>query len=138
MTIGKAIFAQLAATPAVNNIVAGRIYAAIAPEVGKVYPQIVYGGDASERERDYAGDDALTSQSVRIEILVTSNYADADTLANAVRAALDDQTGTWGGIVVQGAFLEDQSETTEANDDDGEASVVYVFEQQYTFWFIQP
>ena len=137
MIIGKAIYAALSGNSAVNAIVSGRIYPAIGPEVGKDFPEIVYGGDAEAQEQEYAGPDALTSQSVRIECHALT-YAAADALANAVRVVLDGQSGTWGGIVVQGAFLDDASEATEANDDAGQESVIYVFEQQYTFWFVQP
>ena len=104
--IGRAINARLKADTAVNAIVAGRIYPHMA---AGVYPAVVYSEDTAEYPRHYTGSDGFTRTTVEVGCLARS-YGAAIDLANAVRASLDGKAGTWGGVTVQGCFVQDETD----------------------------
>lgn len=134
MGIGNAISAKLFSDSAVAAIIGDRIFPAIAPQDGRVYPQLVYAVENASGKDTYAGDDNLISRTVRVACLALT-YDAADSLSEAVFNAIDDQSGTWGGTQVQGCFYEDQTEDTQADDDAGQGSVVFIIEHQYTVWY---
>jgi hypothetical protein len=104
--IGKAIHARLTSDPAVSAIIAGRVFPHMATGT---YPAVVYAEDTAEYPRHYTGSDGYTRTTAEIGCLARS-YGAAIDLAAAVRAALDNKAGTWGGIDVQGCFLQDETD----------------------------
>jgi hypothetical protein len=107
--IGKAIFGRLTTEDNVAAIVATR-----------VFPQVDVDESAAPRiEYEVTGDDPvypievsnLSRGEVSIELVAETEAAVAD-LAIAVVNALNDQAGTWGGVVVQGCFCQTSGSDT--------------------------
>lgn len=107
--IGKAIYDRLTTETNVAALVGTRVYPELASDQ-QTYPVIVYDVEDDNREDSRTlGGTSLEQFMVRI-VVIARNYPDVNALAKKVKDALDDQAGTWGGIVVQGAFLEGESE----------------------------
>jgi hypothetical protein len=110
MSAAKALFAKLTDP-------AGGTYALLATRVyplGNVpdpptLPYVEYDVADSDFPRTYTGDS--NQGNVLIDVAcVGETYAAAVELARAVRNDLDNQRGTWGGVVVQGAFVDGTGE----------------------------
>lgn len=101
---GKAIFAQLRGNGAVADLVATRVYPVGSAPTNPAIPYVEYDTTGADFPRSYTGSSGLADAEIDIAC-VAGSYADAVALATAVRKALDNQSGTWGGIVVQGAFV---------------------------------
>lgn len=138
MSAGKAIYAQLAGDAPVAAIVGTRIYPELAPEQ-ETFPVIVYHLSAGDSGSSYAGNVSPMKHTLTILAVVEktpgagSPYATLDDLGVKIKAALDDQAGTWGGVVVQGAFFEDQSDDVITIGDEADRRF-YIREQTYTVW----
>lgn len=136
MSAAKAIFSRLT-DPATQTgpLVSTRVFPKISPEAfNATYPQIIY--DLGERDaiRNYTDNTGLNKQTVSVAC-VDATYAGMDALAEAVRADLDNQAGTWGGVVVQGAFVETETEATLETDEQGEQKILYLRELEVSVWF---
>ena len=132
MNIGKAIYSKLSATSGITALTSTRIYPASSPPSVKTYPLIVYEEDEAEVQHHYTGNSNLALARVRIAA-ISETYEGADTVANLIRSALDNQGGTWGGVVVQGAFFENEStELATVPDSDTQ---YHIREQAYLIWF---
>ena len=108
--IGQAIYARLTAT----GTQTAALVAADAQGGPGVYPDfatknprpnIVYDADDGDTQQGYGGPVGLTSHTVTV-ICVGDDRLSCEQLADAVKADLDGQSGTWGGSVIQGVFLE--------------------------------
>lgn len=130
MSAGKAIFGRLSTVSDVNDSVGGRI-SPLREEQGDALPRITYDVSGTSRDKAYDGNTGLVQRSVDVAVEAAS-YAEAELIAEKVRAAIDDGKGTWGGIVVLGAFFEDDDED---EDTDAETNVTtYTKEQTFTVW----
>jgi hypothetical protein len=129
--IGKAIYAQLAATAAVTAIISTRIYPQTVPETSRTYPCVAYDGDAAEIDDTYDGSSGLAYQTIKVGCLAAS-YAGMDALAKVVFDALSDGSGTWGGIKVQGCFFEGDDEPP-PNSIQGRGPDYLIYERELTF-----
>jgi hypothetical protein len=125
MSIGKAIVSRLTGDTDVAALVGTN-----------VKPQFRAKDDVPAIVYEVSGDDDNGSNPVAAQVrllLIASSYAQLQDLSNKVRTALNQQWGTWGGVLVQGVFLEDESEDSLTV---GTSSVRYeVNEQLYQCWF---
>lgn len=106
MAVESAIVALLEATAAVTDLVGTRIYPQDAPPDAAL-PYIVYRrGTPSERVPALSGVTGLNRAELEL-FCVSTNYAVAKSVANAVRVALDGKSGTYASTRLQGVFVED-------------------------------
>lgn len=131
MKVGAALRALLINDSAVQSLVSSRIYPELAPE-GAAMPYIVY-SVVSNSPAD--SKDGTPIDQAQVEVYsVDDSYADANDLADKVRAALDRKSRTTSGdtaIVVQS--VQYTNEVTEVSDD----RKTYVSIQDYTFRIIR-
>lgn len=106
--INRAVFWKLSNDPAITAIVGKRVYPHTHPPTTQpTYPLIVF----SPAEAEPMGT-TMTRHDVDIAC-IASSLAAARSLADAVRVALDDQRGTWGGVIVDRATFVSSNEQTE-------------------------
>lgn len=134
MSASKALYARLSADATISGLVGNRIIPTFAPK-GQ-FPQIVYELGGADRLRSHDGPIGLVKQRVTlscISSLPTGAYNQAQSLANAVKDALENQGGTWGGVVVRKVFFQDDDD---APFTDPETNLVYQsVDQEYDIWF---
>lgn len=110
--IGKAIHWKLTNDPAVSEVIGGRVYPQIIPQRKpgdpEQYPAVLYSLDTSEPGYTYSGRADLTSTTVDVGS-IASTYGAAVDLSAKVAAALDGK-GNWGGVEVEGVFLQDETD----------------------------
>jgi hypothetical protein len=99
-------------------------------------PQLVYSCENYQPEAGLDGPTGTASIDVKI-VAVAATYDDADQLGNAVAAALDATSGTWGSLIVQGCFLDEVSEDHFV-DTDLESILYYVKELTFKVMFLTP
>jgi hypothetical protein len=133
-----ALFAQLSNDGAVGDLVgssnAARIFPKISPQaLAGSYPQIVYEITDSDQARHYTGSGGLYSFNGTL-FCIADSYAGVIALADAMRAALDNRNGTWGGVAVQGCFIDEGNEGVEETGDQGEQRILYVKELRFLLW----
>lgn len=126
--IGKAIVSKLTGDTDVAALVETRVFPEFRPT--DAVPAIVYEVDGNE---DAGGNPV--SCVVRLHLVATT-YAQVQDLAAKVRATLNQQSGTWGGVLVQGAFLDDESEDTLTVGDSRNVRY-HVLDQSYLIWFVR-
>jgi hypothetical protein len=126
MSVAKAIYSKLT-----EAIAAVPVYAEDVAE-GSGFPRIVYTINESDRPRTYAGSCGVTKSSVDVECQANS-YTAAQTLGQSVVAALDNASGTWGGVVVQFSYFDN---STERHDEPlpGTANDVYTTALSFIVW----
>jgi hypothetical protein len=93
----------LLAQPDIAAIVGDGIYPLFIPQ-GREPPCIVYQQIDAARQVTYDGTNNLVGASVQFDCLA-KKYADARTLADAVRGALTDFTGSMAGTTVKNCFV---------------------------------
>ena len=137
--IQEGLYTYLAADAGVSALVSSRIYPLVIPET--VYteatkkPCLVYSVDGKSRQVRYSGTDTLVAASVQIDCYART-YLASQQLAEAVRSAMVDYSGTWTGSSspqtsnrVQSIFI--QSEFDMLDPEPG----LYRVSQQYTIWY---
>lgn len=135
MSFRNALFEQLKDNAGVAAIVSTRIYNSVAPE-GSALPFIVLEQIGGDRDHHTGGANGLT----RREFQITSyddKPNDAETLAEAIRDALDGFRGTMGTTDtenVRGSFLSSSLDKFEPAADSKHAKSVYGVDQSWTFW----
>lgn len=130
--IGKAIYARLTVYAATSALVGTRVYPHSAPPQQKTYPLVVYRGGGDDDSATAGGG----AGNVRAEVdvaCIAATYAGVRALADAVKAALDDESGTWGGVVVQGVFYQRGTEQEVASADADNS--LFVVEMTFTAWY---
>lgn len=131
--IGKAIFSQLTGNAPVAALVAGRVYPELATDQ-KDYPAIVYDADDDKDEaRSLSGVASLRKYTVNLAV-IARDYPTLIDLCEKTIAALDNQAGTWGGIVVQGAFYEPSGDETILHVQDAGRIRFSMKELAFTVW----
>lgn len=108
MTIERAIYAVLAADVGVGSLAGDKIRPLVAFE-DDATPYVVYQRITSEHHDHLSGTSGLAR--ARVQVTAWGNdYGEAKVLATAVRAALDDWSGTAGGQVVSSTRLESMTD----------------------------
>lgn len=131
--VGKAIYSRLTSDAPTAAIVGTRVFPDEAPQKNRTFPLIVYELTDQQNVRSYSGSSGLASRIVRIECAARTKEA-AQALAEAVDDALDNQSGTWGGIVVQGVFQQSRDDAIYTTMQ-GEDFKIWVCESEYLVWF---
>ena len=108
--IDKAIYARLTQTPAIAALVDARVYDTLSDKQ-RDYPVIVYDVDEGEDEGSYEGRSHLTAYSVTL-LCIGKRIADVTELADVVYDAIDQQSGFWGGVEIDAAFVDRVREDT--------------------------
>lgn len=98
MAVGKAITYLLENASGVTDIVGTKIYPDTAPQQ-VTFPYVVYQEINTSPSDDKDGTSRLDVVRVQVD-LYTQNYDTCETLAAAVRAALDRQTGTINTVTI--------------------------------------
>lgn len=131
MKIGQYIYAKLAATSAVTDLVGTRIYPVFMPQ-NAVYPAIVYLADNAPQTlvKDQAANHDIAK--VAFHILADAAqgqdaYAKLDQIDAALRTALDFVQGTAGSVVVESCHYDG------SKDGRNEEMTLFIREANYTF-----
>jgi len=133
--IDQALYGKLSTTAGVTALVGTRIYPHQQPPSGtRTYPLLAYKPDNREPARLLSGAASLYMRTIDVAAMART-YASAEAIMAAVVAALDNQSGTWGGVTIQGAFLDDDSHDVETLGT--EDQTLYVAQMRFKFW-IQP
>ena len=106
--IGKAIFARLGAVSAVTALIASRVYPFPAPADG-ARPYVTYQMIGNPRERALDGVTGLARARMQLNCWAVTPV-EAESLAEAVRQALEGYAGTAGGVTVKHARSEDEGD----------------------------
>lgn len=101
-----AVYSQLAATSAVTDLVSTRIYRAQLPQA-PTYPAISYFLVSADRIYEHDGAAGMNESRVQIDCWAETAEG-ARALGEAVRAALEAVTGTWGSDTIQHSFLDNE------------------------------
>jgi hypothetical protein len=122
---GKAIYAILSAASAVTNLVSTRIYPEMATQKA-AYPFLVYtiSGTAPSDTKDGVSGLDVVEFSV---MSYATTYDAVNTIAAAVRTALDRTSGTHGTVNVQSIRFQDQR-SSEMDWDKN----IFIIEQAYS------
>ena len=137
--IQEGLYATLAGDAAVSALVGTRIYPLMIPQ--QVYtestkqPCIVYTLEGRSRQVRYSGTDTLVRGNLAIDCYART-YAAAQALADAVRALLEDYSGTMTGNgspvstnVVKKIFIDNELELVDVEPG------LYRVGQSYTIWY---
>lgn len=95
MSAPKAIFARLKTESGVVAV-CRNVFAADCEE-GTTFPRIVFEIEDDERPRTYQGSSGVLKTTAKIDCTATT-YKAAHDIGQAVKTALDNQSGTWGGV----------------------------------------
>lgn len=113
-----------------------RIYPHDQPPQNRTYPLICYRCSNDDRgDRLNAGRGELVSENISIASIART-YDEARALSAAVSIALDNQSGTWAGIEVQGCFKEGNDEIVESPP--GSEEKFFVCESNFLIWYVTP
>ncbi len=109
--VEQMLYAHLAANSGVSTLVGTRIFPVQRGQGSslKVLPAITYQRISTNRFRDLNGPTGLITPRVQV-VCWSATYAGAKALADAVRLAVDDVTGTTQGLYIGDMFVEDQGE----------------------------
>jgi len=124
------IFARLSGQAGVTNLVGKRIYGGIAPQ-DSTMPHITYFKVSEYQPHSMIVDSGPIRPRIQVDIWSTG-YGQSKAIARAVRTALQDYSGTTGGITFQRIFFEDENELPEI--DPGTQAVTHHVAQDYFAW----
>lgn len=114
-TIDPAVFSRLSGDAGVIAMVGtnpSRIFPSNAERPDDVYPLIVYQTSGLTTPRSHDGPGNIQYVTVKFACM-SLDPDEAKSLGGLVMGLLDTQAGTWGGVVVQGSFLEDDGASDE-------------------------
>jgi hypothetical protein len=133
--LSVALFTRLSTTAGVTALIgagsACRAYPHHSPPHVRAYPMVVFKCPGEQDVPAMDGADGLIEQQIEIAC-IANTYEQATNLHLAVKAALNAQKGTWGGVDVKGIFLQGGSE--ELATPPGSDPQQYIVESTYTAW----
>ena len=117
MIIGDAIYNILSNAAPLTALVGTKIYPVSAPQT-TAFPFVVYsiGGGNVTDQKD--GSSPIDDNGLEIDCYAKS-YRDAHGVANAIRTALDDYSGTAAGIVIRRIYINAPSNDGDFIEDHG-------------------
>jgi Protein of unknown function (DUF3168) len=119
-----------------TGLVGNNIYPNLARIGDGNYPMIVFKVSDVSTTQTYTGTDPLASCKVELAAIALT-YGEADAIAWALVAALDNSSGTWGGVTVQGCFLdEDGISDDDAQETASESLNYFIKTATFTMWFV--
>jgi hypothetical protein len=107
----EAVYSRLSATPDVTDLVGANIEPQTANPADR-FPVVLLQESSLEHSGTHGGSDGIATARLSISCEATS-YTTASDVAAAVRASLNFQKGAWGGVVIQGSFVDDEAEDYE-------------------------
>jgi hypothetical protein len=116
MSAITAIYSKLSTDTAVTSQVGSNIEPGLAAQ-SDAYPAVLIQEDSIEYSGGHAGSDGIATAVVKIDCEATT-YTTATAVAAAVINSLNYEKGTWGGIVVQGSFVDDSTDDYEYTDNE--------------------
>jgi hypothetical protein len=134
VSVAKALFHTLKTNAGISAICSG-VYSLDAEDAG-VIPRLVFDVSDEERDRTYQGATGLLKANAEIDCIGRSS-TEARQLGDAVVAALDNQRGSWNGVVVMGVYFRGASEHADSpNAGVGTATGTLTFTRsvQFDFW----
>jgi hypothetical protein len=109
MNIEEAIYSKLTGDAGVSALVSTRVYPNVVPQ-DIAMPAVAY--QRISTVRDMAHDGPLGIAHARFQFTISaSSYSSARNVANAIRAAVDGVSGTWGGeggVVIEASWVENE------------------------------
>lgn len=126
-----AIYAKLAATSAVTNLVSTRIYPMRLPQSGSL-PAIVYQRISTNEIVTHDGASNLAEARLQVTAWATT-YISAIAIATAIRNTLQGAAFTAASITIQGCFLDDSRHNYIAPDDGGDTGA-YSVSLDFMIW----
>lgn len=121
MYIEEALFSYLSTYSGLSTLISKKIYPIIAPE-GTAVPYVTYTRISGQRFHAFRSDSGMTNPTFQFSCFGTS-YSNAKAVAAQLRAALQNYSGTMGGVggvSVQSVLLIDENDLY-----DDEAKVYY-------------
>jgi len=105
----------------------GRVYPhEVPPTSAPTYPLAVYMGGGVQ---PVLGGESVVSESMQV-CVIAATYGEARDISASIRAAINVQAGTWGGVTVLRAFYESGSEDVNRI----AQSDLWIAEQTFTVW----
>lgn len=107
MSIKTALYSVLTAHAGVSALVDDRVYPNVIPQRGEGpsrMPAIVYRQGTTDRQKTYCGTDGTRRDSFTVDAYSVTHDG-ADSLADAIEAALIDYRGIAGGRFIADVFL---------------------------------
>jgi hypothetical protein len=118
MSVKGGLVAHLKADAGVAAIVGTKVYPIPLPQ-GKNPPYLLYQRKDTEHVRDLSGASGLRRAEFQLDAYSTDS-AQVETLAEAVRSSLDNWSGTWAGTVVKHVMVDRMADDVAADTDGGE------------------
>jgi len=127
--VGKAIYSALSNNSDVTDIVSTKIHPITAPQ-GTEIPFIVYGIISSNPTNTKDRISEIDTMRVQVDCYERT-YTLMETLAEKVRLALDNTTGTLNGVLVDGLSYESEQDTIEEDNDYFRKSIDFFVRVKY-------
>jgi hypothetical protein len=115
----------------VSALVSTRVYPEYVRAADVSYPYIVYKRENTSNGQSYTGATGLSACELVIAA-VGKTQQQAEALSNAIAAAIDGDTSTWGACTVQGCWLSDDGINDEVvTEEETEQIIAYVKELRF-------
>jgi len=131
MSVGITIYNRLTASADLSNIIEDRVYPLTVPQGAKL-PAVAYQQISGQRVKAMIRDPGLAYPRYQLTILSTG-YDQCYNVAKYTRQALQDYSGSTGGVIIQRAFFENEFEF-ETYDENGD-NVTFHIIQDYEIWW---
>lgn len=99
----EGLYTRLSGVAGLTALVSTRIFPQVMPE-GTALPALVYARVSGVRVQNLANSSGVAHPRMQIDV-IASSYSSAKAVAEQVRLALQDNSGTWGSTVVQHAIF---------------------------------
>jgi hypothetical protein len=130
-SVGISIFNRLSASANLTNIIEDRIYPITVPQNSKL-PAVVYQQVTGQRVHAMIRDPGLAYPRYQLTTLST-DYDQNYNIAKYTRQALQDYSGSTGGVTIQRAFFDNEYEF-ESFDEESKL-ITYHIVQDYIIWW---
>ena len=134
MSVKGGLALHLKANAAVSAIVGDRVYIAPIPQA-KPLPFVVFRRRATDHIRSLTGPSGLRRTEFDL-MCYSTDSAQVEQLAEAVRLSLDGWSGVWSSIRVTNVFVEEM-EDTEIADQEGGEEVIFQVEIPIVVWHVE-
>ena len=127
MSLNTALVSYLQADTALAALIVDRIYPEFDSPEDHLYPLAVYKLDVTPL---MANDGPIGLETATLTIAaIAPTYAQAKDVGSALQTALDGKRGTWSGVVVQGAFLNDDGVTDDVVTEPTTRQILYYIKE---------
>jgi len=131
MSVGISIFNRLSSFANLTNLIGDSIYPINIPQDAKL-PAVTYQQISGQRVKAMIIDPGLAYPRYQLTILST-DYDQCYNVAKYTRHALQDYSGSTGGVVIQRSFFDNEFEF-ESFDEESK-SITYHIVQDYIIWW---